>query len=396
MNVNKRYIMWFLGVSWLFLCIAYYLPTSMYLSFVQLHHEACPDVLGGMMSGTWKTRELTSQEQTEIDTFIKFCRKYLPDNYQRSDLKCGNLPYKKTGFRVWFRVLCNPNGPTPCCFKYRCENKTVDECRGPKTFDLRNRVHAEYSKWQPTDKRCPVKIFDSQSACNLLKGSTIYIFGDSLMRQFYTSLLLIIRGDLKTGALKANTPKEKRKQCSGMYIYTHYECGGYIDFQPKVCNASLKLKFRYYTSVKSNQKALHDALQLKGKKKSMLVLGIGLWDYFNYSLIVNAYLDPIVQALVKPRNSSYNGWPKILWSAAQSLGVFRYPHVKTVDNLHGKQFNVKMAAYLRNFNIPIFNAFNMTDGVTSIDGTHYGIGLNMWKARIYLNYIQELKDKGLW
>ncbi|XP_041374792.1 uncharacterized protein LOC121387669 [Gigantopelta aegis] len=264
------------------------------------------------------------------------------------------------------------------------------------TFDLRNRVHAEYSKWQPTNKRCPVKIFDSQSACNLLKGSTIYVFGDSLMRQLYTSLVMIIRGDLKTGALKANTPEGKRKLCAGMYIYTHLECSIYIDFEPRLCNASLKLKFRYYGSVKSIQSTLHDALQLKGKKKSMVFLGIGLWDYFNYPLVVNAYLDPIVQALVKPRNSSYNGWPKILWSAAQSLGVWRYPYVKTVDNVHGKQFNDKMAAYLRNFSIPIFDAFSITDGVTSMDGTHYGIGVNMLKAQIYLNYMQELKNEGLW
>ncbi|XP_041374004.1 uncharacterized protein LOC121387061 [Gigantopelta aegis] len=235
-HLRNRYTICSMGIICLFLCVTYYLPTSVYLSSIQLQikttnlfgyrslsqmdcgsqyesvkNEACSGVLSCMTSGTWKTRELTSQERTEIDTFLKGSRDVIPNNtdYQRPDLKCGNLPYAETNPRVWFRVLCNPGGPTPCCFNNRCDNKTVDECRGPMNFDLRPRVHAEYSKWQPTDKKCSVKIFDSESACNLLKGSTIYVIGDSLMRQLYTALLMIIRGDLKTGALLPNTPEGK-------------------------------------------------------------------------------------------------------------------------------------------------------------------------------------------
>ena len=166
--------------------------------------QSCPGVLSHMLSGTWKTRELTSQERAEIKEFVKHTLRYLPNNsdYQRPDLKCGNLTYTGTSARRWFRVLCNPEGPTPCCFHNRCENRTVDECKGPLNYDLRPRVHAEYSTWVPHDKRCSVKLFDSQSACKLLEGATVYVIGESLMRQLYTALLMILTGDFKTGALK--------------------------------------------------------------------------------------------------------------------------------------------------------------------------------------------------
>ena len=205
---------------------AYFLPTHFYISLSDqqmttselflpvlpdnLRNKSC-SVLSGMTSGTWKTRPLTSKERHEISTFLKDSRDLISTNgdYQRPDLKCGNLTYTGSDYMKWFRVLCNPEGPTPCCFHNRCENRTVEECKGPLNYDLRPRVHAEYSTWVPHDKRCSVKLFVSQSACKLLEGATIYVIGDSLMRQLYTALIMILRGNFKTGALKANTPPGK-------------------------------------------------------------------------------------------------------------------------------------------------------------------------------------------
>ena len=112
--------------------------------------QSCPRVLSHMLSGTWKTRELTPQERAEFSEFMKHTLRYLPNNsdYQRPDLKCGYITYTGSSARRLFRVLCNPEGATPCCFHNRCESSSVD---------LRPRVHAEYSTWVPHDKRCSVK-----------------------------------------------------------------------------------------------------------------------------------------------------------------------------------------------------------------------------------------------
>ena len=70
--------------------------------------------------------------------------------------------------------------------------------------------------------------------------------------------------------------------------------------------------------------------------------------------------------------------------------------MRTVSNEYGKEFNANVAAYLHNFRIPVFDTFSVTDGVMSIDGTHYGFGVNVLKAQLFLNYIQQLEDWGMW
>ena len=68
--------------------------------------QSCPGVLSHMLSGTWKIRELTPQERTEFREFMKHTVRYFPNNsdYQRPDLKCGNLTYTGSSARRWFRV----------------------------------------------------------------------------------------------------------------------------------------------------------------------------------------------------------------------------------------------------------------------------------------------------
>ena len=37
-----------------------------------------------------------------------------------------------------------------------------------------------------------------------------------------------------------------------------------------------------------------------------------------------------------------------------------------------------------------FRTFNMTAGVVSYDGTHYGWGVNMWKVDMLMTYFKSL------
>ena len=52
-------------------------------------------------------------------------------------------------------------------------------------------------------------------------------------------------------------------------------------------------------------------------------------------------------------------------------------------------FNENLAKYCQENKIAVFDSFNMTTGVNSFDGTHFGIGVNMMKVQILLNYLEE-------
>ena len=39
--------------------------------------------------------------------------------------------------------------------------------------------------------------------------------------------------------------------------------------------------------------------------------------------------------------------------------------------------------------LPYFDTFAIKAGATSFDGMHYGLGVNMLKAQLLLNYIRE-------
>ena len=185
-----------------------------------------------------------------------------------------------------------------------------------------------------------------------------------------------------------------RKMCSGLYMFPIGACIGHTNFEPRVCNGRLKLAFRGFNSPEYSKDLLRLAVQLKGKKKSIMFIGTGLREFYNSTLVFRAFLQPTLQALGSPGNYSY--WPNVLWSAAHSLGIWRYPDVKTVNNVDGKIFNEKIIEFIRPYGVPVFNTFRLTEGVRSIDGTHYGLAMNVLKSQIFLNYIQELKQKGNW
>ena len=66
-----------------------------------------------------------------------------------------------------------------------------------------------------------------------------------------------------------------------------------------------------------------------------------------------------------------------------SLNQFRLVYDKII------QYNQEMRRFLEPFEVPVFDTFNLTVGVHSYDGTHYGFGVNMMKAQLFLNFLDE-------
>ena len=57
------------------------------------------------------------------------------------------------------------------------------------------------------------------------------------------------------------------------------------------------------------------------------------------------------------------------------------------------EFNRRMKEYLQPRGVDVFDVFNLTLGLHSYDGTHYGAGVNMMKAQLLLNYLRELNHR---
>ena len=168
----------------------------------------CPDIMKNIMIGKWKKRALSSKEEREIEIFLRQHNERTTSlkSKQRKDNKCGNISDEQN---IYARALCDPMGPTPCCFYGTCVNKNSDECKCQECFDLRSRVHSEYSTWQPIDSRCKWKNFTSAEACRLLHDTKIHMVGDSLIRHFYLGLLLLLSNNVNDGGYVSTMPKSK-------------------------------------------------------------------------------------------------------------------------------------------------------------------------------------------
>ncbi|XP_046583224.1 uncharacterized protein LOC124290510 isoform X3 [Haliotis rubra] len=358
----------------------------------------CPSVLSAQRYGLWQTRPLTEKEDNEIETFLReslFTGNSFP-LYEGTKNACGNISYfnetaqNRAGH--WHRVLCNPRGDNPCCYNNRCVKKAVGQCVCSECYDLRTEVHAEYSKWIPNDDRCQIENFTSQSACELLKGGTYHFYGDSLVRMMFLAFIIILKGDNLHGGLRPDTPKEEAEKCSGMYVFPIKNCRRYLDYSPTLCNGTVKAMFKMYTQGGAAPRMVKDVTQILDRPRSMILYGCGMWSMFNTN-DVERYALSVIHAV---HNGTDRQWPKLVWSGIHHYGLWRRHHVKAVDFEHAESFNRHMEAVVGKYNVPMFDTFNMTRGVRSVDSIHFGPGVNFLKAQIYLNYIKELQTKGNW
>ncbi|XP_067678785.1 uncharacterized protein [Haliotis asinina] len=365
-----------------------YFPSSGNITIYNQHLN----ILSNLLTGQWKTRLLTSKEDEDILNFLSNvnARFNFPSNYQRSDGLCGNVTHTGSKTAEWIRALCDPKGTTPCCFNNKCVLKSVEECVCPDCYDMRNQKHAEYSTWVPSDPKHGYKKHSSQEACRILKGSTILFVGDSLVRHVYTALLLIVTGNMKDGAMNDNVRQDVKDECTGMYMFTEKVCRLHLKMSLQACNGTVNLEMKYLFSAIYGKKLKRIVANLKSK--SLLFTGIGIHNNFNHTDVQRMFLLPTLYY----KDNNKGPWPQILWAASHAPGIMKSPTVLAQAYDSVKRYNDNMEPFLKRWKVPDFNTFNMTDGMTSFDGEHYGLGMNVAKADIILSYLNELKNKGLW
>ncbi|KAK6168103.1 hypothetical protein SNE40_021996 [Patella caerulea] len=327
---------------------------------------------------------MTPHQKKEMREFLEIARNEhgLPTTLQRKDKKCGNVTLLPN--LLWFRALCDQYGSIPCCYNNKCVAKEVEECRCKDCFDTRQVLHAEYADWLPSDKRCNIRKFNSRSACELLAGKTILMSGDSLMRHVYTSFLLLLRNNTVDGAMKMNVSKAIRNKCTGMFMFTEKVCRLQLDRTPHdLCGGIFELFFTQHFHSDTSRQFVEKVKELVSRKKVLIIVGLGGHLGLKHAVVMNKFIKPAFKVIQKHEDVQM---------------LFAPPHcpgqLKNTLNGQSKEeiehFVKEMKKELKPLNVSIFDTCYITDGMESFDGSHFGLGINMLKVQLLLNYIQEL------
>ena len=315
-------------------------------------------------------------------------------------MQCGNkFAINAPAFGPKIPALCDPNSAAPCCNQEIAWCGSGEKnCSCKRCTDFRKKVTAELSEFVPTSG-CKFKNFTTEQACQLLSErlSSLTLIGDSLVRHLNNALMILFTNDKETGCLNIHTSETQRRLCSGDMQFVdggkttcHGKTAKTIDQLPKGKFCQGKHNFLYsfqeFYNLARAKLALDKVRENFHKKNSVVAIGVGLHMGLNAEKVLNGYLKPILQ--LKERAKS--NWPLILWLTTHASGSMKpIPYHHSQNNEKVSLFNTKISAFLEPIGVPIFDTFNLTLGVHSYDGTHYGFGVNMMKAQLLMNFLDQ-------
>ncbi|KAK7497208.1 hypothetical protein BaRGS_00011502 [Batillaria attramentaria] len=176
-------------------------------------------------------------------------------------------------------------------------------------------------------------------------------------------------------------------------MFTEQVCRKWLDRDVVGCNGKVEMKFLKQSRYQ-DANVVHGAVQTlrqNPNRRSIVVLATGLHDNLNFRAMQQKVLLPLLRNRTREELSR----PRLVWMSVPCPGL-----LKNGNQRQGREnvlrFNREMARFLRTWHVPVLERFNMTDGVMSFDGTHFGLGLNRAAAQVILYYLRELRLKRLW
>ena len=401
---------------------SFYLPTTVFqignslnvrpVQDLPLRHfekRRCRNVLLQMRQGSWRKRSDISErdniQRNEQDSMIREARG-LPRKLHRTDNHCGTkFPLSAPGFGYTVPSLCNATGSSPCCSEALglCGASQQHCSCGKDCTDFRKILSAEQCDWVPSSG-CHMRNFTSETACKLMSEriSSLVLIGDSLMRHFHNALMILFTNDPLEGALRADLDNETRTLCAGEMQFVDSgksNCHGKTTqkisdlAKEKFCRGSYD--FDYYFneaySLQYSKRALAEVKQRLKIKNSVIVMGVGLHMDFNAEVIMAKYVEPMLH--LREKEGGNTTWPQLIWVTVHAHGSLKPLAFRSSQgNDKVAQFNDKMRQYLEPRGVKVFDTFDLTRGIHSYDGTHYGVGVNMLKAQLLMNFLEETME----
>lgn len=250
-----------------------------------------------------------------------------------------------------------------------------------------------------TSSGCEFTNFTSKQACQLLseRVSSVALIGDSLVRHFSNALMILFTNNRETGCLVKDIDETHRELCSGDMQFVdagkavcHGKTAHETSQLPKGKFCQGKHDFEYafheFYSMKHAKSALSKAREKLNQTNSVIALGVGLHMNLSANNVFNDYVKPILQL----KKQATSQWPLVVWVTTHAHGSLKpISYLESQGNDKISRYNRDMRGFLEPMGVPVFDIYNLTLGVHSYDGTHYGFGVNMMKAQLFMNFLDE-------
>ena len=113
-------------------------------------------------------------------------------------------------------------------------------------------------------------------------------------------------------------------------------------------------------------------------------------DDFDIDVTIKGFVEPIL-GILKGQRSPHLG---ILWVNPHLPGLLKPINARLQQRSHTLAYSSHMTKFFEDLCIPVFETKHFTNNVFSVDGTHYGYGVNSLKARILINYLNQISHGG--
>ncbi|XP_039260999.2 uncharacterized protein LOC120337307 [Styela clava] len=391
----------------------------------------CENILYNLSNGQWVKKinsfnkneeeyEKLLKEEEELDSSLTEFRinRGIHTRLWRDDNKCGftNVQTKPKG-NAWEAPVggwCDAKSERPCCSDIN-DGDCGSICDCPNCVDTRKIYHAEISDWIPFDSSCRRRNYTAAQACEVVnRFSQIYFVGDSFVRKMARGFVLTLRSDPTYGFLLARYDENFTKLCVGVDQFYWKECrthGGEIlktllDKTPFCGSQTPLVTLNYFYNHQHANAFLNLVKRLTGKVGSVLLVGQGVHDRCKSEVTIKKFLNPVIQYLadfykdsdnttVEPSNKlkKIHRWPHIMFMYPDSNGILKPKAYHAANgDIVCKKFSREMKVYCDAHNIPVLDFSSLTSRVHSYDGAHHGLGVNIMKVQILLNYLDYISE----
>ncbi|XP_076818556.1 uncharacterized protein LOC143464584 isoform X1 [Clavelina lepadiformis] len=330
---------------------------------------------------------------------------------EKFECKCKSLS-KKPVNSTWKDVgsLCDACGGKPCCSNQQggvCVSTSKKfECKCKSCIDMRFYKHAELSAWELDDPRCWWRNYSAIEACHVIEQSPfndIYYVGDSFMRNMFMTTLMLLVGDPVRGAWPKKMTEEAKHLCMSCQMYKLPICRKIISDMNDVADPgslcggkspSFNHKVLTYYSNDYKDEFINLVNTLAGKNGTLIMLGVGYHMSCLAKPVIDNFLNPALSAIGHYYTSNkLTGprWPRIFFVLPMPTGLLKPPqHLDMQNDVKMRQLAIEITKYCKERDIPVFDFRALGKHVHSFDGTHYGLGVNLMKIQILINYLDSL------
>ena len=174
-------------------------------------------------------------------------------------------------------------------------------------------------------------------------------------------------------------------------MFADKKCRGYLDLQGRVCNGTAQVAYLARYKIAHRVSIRRRVISLAKRPRSLAFLGIGIHERFDAEKIQRLVLEPLLKEM-SSRNLPRH---RLLWAGHKAPGLAKSDNTtQSYDNV--VRFNRKINAFMRAWQVPVFDMFNLTHGVRSYDETHYALGVNRLIVHVLFFYLRELEVLQQW